>query len=110
MDAHKAIKYNKDDVDLEGNTFPSLMFKNGESEIKHIIEEEYPCVIGLHTGDSIFENELAFMQKFQLPIIQPYAAFFGDRVKIWNCFPPATFNAPADAEMLYSDITEWKDL
>lgn len=104
------IKYNSQDDDGLGNIFPSLMAKHGENEIKHRIEEEYPCVVGLHTGHEVFDSELSFMQRMQLPVEQPYACFLADRVLIWNCFPPANFNVKADAEIMYSDILEWKKL
>lgn len=104
------IKYNSLDSDTQGNNFPAFFIKHNGIEVKHIVEEEMPLIIALHTQHEIHENELAFMQHMQLPIEQPYACFFSDRVKIWNSFPPVSCQAKADSEVMYADIKNWSKL
>jgi hypothetical protein len=104
------VKYKADDVDCQGNSFPALYVRHEEMEFKHIIELEYPVVVGLHTGDEIWESELGHMQRFQLPMVQSYAMFLEDRILIWDCFPPASVMSKPDQELLYSEIQDWKTL
>ena len=87
------ISYNREDKDVEGNTFPSLSIKDNKGNVKKIYHEDIPKLFGIDNDTEMmcFDEQIKRINKFVVndSFFQPWLYMSDETISIWNKNVPA---------------------